>query len=80
MMTVWSWITSRLEQLGPLLLAVLAGLALAVGLRRSGERAGRRALEAELRERERRNADAQAQAAARFRRDGAAERLRRGEF
>lgn len=79
-MAVWSWITGRLGQLGPLLLAVLAGVALAAGLRRSGERAGRRALEAELRERERRNADAQARAAARFRRDGAAERLRRGDF
>lgn len=42
MMTVWSWIAGRLEQLGPLLLAVMAGLALAVGLRRSGERAVRR--------------------------------------
>lgn len=79
-MGVWSWITGRLDQLGPLLLAVLAGLALAAGLRRSGERAGWRALEAELRERERRNADAQTRAAARFRRDGAAERLRRGDF
>lgn len=74
------WVMEWLSQLGPPALAVLAGLALAIGLRRAGERAGQRAAEGELRERERRNALAQERAAARFRRDGAAERLRRGEF
>lgn len=79
-MVVVRWIAVRLQQLGPLLLAVLAGLALAVGLRRAGERAGRQAAEAEARERERRNAQDQVRAAARFRQDGAAERLGRGDF
>lgn len=74
------WVMGWLGQLAPLVLAVLAGLALAIGLRQAGERAGQRAAEGELRERERRNAEAQERAAARFRRDGAAERLRRGEF
>lgn len=69
-----------LGRLGSLLLAVAAGLALAFGLRRAGERAGRQAAEAVQRERERANARAQERAAARYRHDGAAERLRRGQF
>lgn len=74
------WITHRLGGLLPLALAVLAGLTLAVGLRRFGERAGHRAAELEQRTRERANAQAQARAAAAYLRVGAAERLRRGKF
>ncbi|WP_366556457.1 hypothetical protein [Aquibaculum sediminis] len=75
-----AWIMARLSGIWPVVLALLAGLALAFGLRRSGERAGRRAAQAEQATRERDNARAQARAAARYRRDGAAERLRRGDF
>lgn len=75
-----SWLAGRLSGIWPVLLALLAGLALAFGLRRSGERAGRRAAEAEQARREQDNARAQARAAARYRRDGAVERLRRGQF
>ena len=74
------WLSTSLSRLTPLALALLAGLALAAGLRRSGERAGWVAARVELREEERRIAKAQEQAAARFRHDGAAERLRSGDF
>ena len=75
-----SWIANRLGDLLPLLVAIVAGLALAFGLRGAGERNGRVAAELEQRTRERAVAKAQARAAAAYRGDGAAERLRRAEF
>lgn len=80
MTSVLRWLGDMGRGLGPILLAILAGLALAFGLRKSGEIAGRRAAEAEQEERRRKNERAQIDAAASYRRDGAAERLRRGDF
>lgn len=74
------WLKSSLLRLAPLTLALLAGVILAAGLRRSGERAARVALEAQRCEEERRHARDQALAVARFRHDGALERLRRGDY
>lgn len=75
-----SWLTNPSRKLLPLMLALLGGLALAVGLRREGAQMGRAAADLEQQKRELVNAQAQARAAVRFRYDGASERLRRGRF